>query len=299
MKILLTGVSGFIGGHLFSSLVETFGQDSVVALTSKKLSYVDCVVYKSVDHFGLDKNKFDDITNIIHAGAFTPKDSQQANGINLCNGNIEYTKELLSFSYSSLVKFINISSSDVYRNKDAPISEESEIKPISLYGYSKLYCEEMVKYFGRQKNIEFINLRLGHVYGPGEEKYKKVLPVTVQNILEGKPLELWGDGSDLRSFIFIKDVVRTIVNALTSDAKNIDINVVSGSPISIKDILDKVIEISGKKVEINQRVSDYQKRDLVFDNKVLLSTVLEKETDLITGLKAEYEYMKYKYENNI
>jgi UDP-glucose 4-epimerase len=299
MKILLTGVSGFIGGHLLSSLVETFGQESVVALTSKKLSYVDCVVYKSVDHFGLDKNKFDDITNIIHAGAFTPKDSQQANCINLCNGNIEYTKELLSFSYSSLVKFINISSSDVYRNKDAPISEESEIKPISLYGYSKLYCEEMVKYFGRQKNIEFINLRLGHVYGPGEEKYKKVLPVTVQNILEGKPLELWGDGSDLRSFIFIKDVVRSIVNALTSDVKNIDINVVSGSPVSIKDILDKVIEISGKKVEINQRVSNHQKRDLVFDNKVLLNTVLEKETDLIIGLKAEYEYMKYKYENNI
>jgi len=137
------------------------------------------------------------------------------------------------------------------------------------------------------------------VYGPGEEKYKKVLPVTIQNILEGKPLELWGDGSDLRSFIFIKDVVRSIVNALTSNAKNIDINVVSGSPISIKDILNKVIEISGKNVEINQHVSNPQKRDLVFDNKVLLSTVLEKETDLITGLKAEYEHMKYNYENNI
>ena len=299
MKILLTGASGFVGGHLLKSLIETFGQDSVVALTSKKLSCVDCVVYKSVDHFGLGKNKFDDITNIIHLGAFTPRDAKQANSINLCNGNIEYTKELLFFSYSSLVRFINISSIDVYRKKDGPISEKSETTPISLYAYSKLYSEEMVKHFGSQKNIKLINLRLGHVYGPGEEKYKKVLPVAIQNILEGKPVELWGDGSDLRSFIFIKDVVRSIINALSTDAKNIDINVVSGSPISIKDILDKLIEISGKKVEINQRALNYQKRDMVFDNKVLLSTILEEETNLKTGLKAEYEYMKYNYENNI
>lgn len=299
MKVLLTGASGFIGGHVLISLIEDFGKDSVVALTSKQIPGVNCLVYKDVSNFGLAGNVFDGITHIIHAGAFTPKDTLQSNSVACCFYNISFVKELLSFEYINLARVVNLSSLDVYSTTSKTLTETSEVKPISLYGSSKLYCEEMIKHFASQKTIDFVNLRIGHVYGPGEEKYKKVLPVAMQNILEGKPLDLWGDGSDLRSFIFIKDVVRSIVNSLNSDAKNLDINVVSGAFISIKELLSKVIEVSGKNVEVNQRDSNHQKRDLVFDNKRLLSTVLDEETGFVDGLKVEYEYMKDKYENNI
>ena len=157
----------------------------------------------------------------------------------------------------------------------------------------------MVKAFSEQRDVNYINLRIGHVYGPGEEKYKKVLPIAIQNILENKPLELWGDGSDLRSFIFIDDVVQSILNSLKSAVSNIDINIVSGVAISIKDLLNKVIKVSNQSVKVNKRESSHQKRDLVFDNSLLLQTILDKETDLMHGLKIEYEYMKKKYENHI
>lgn len=299
MKVLLTGASGFIGSHLLKLLINKLGTESVIALTSKDIPNINCIIYDTIQDFGLDKNQFDDITHVIHAGAFTPKDMNQANDIKQCFGNIEFTTELLSYNYINLKKIINLSTLDVYESTAETLSEYSKIQPVSLYGSSKLYCEEMVKAFTKQRELEYLNLRVGHVYGPGEEKYKKVLPIAIQNILQDKPLELWGDGNDLRSFIFIQDVVQAIVNSLKASVKNKDINIVSGVAVSIKELLEKTIKVSGKNVTINQRESNHKKRDLVFDNSLLLATLLDKEIDLLEGLDIEYQYMKERYEPNI
>lgn len=299
MKVLVTGASGFIGAHLLVHLVKRLGSGSVVALTSNKIPSVKSIVYDSFRDFGLHKKQFDDITHIIHAGAFTPRNADQANDIEKCYGNIGFTAELLSYNFINLKKFINLSTLDVYADTTETLSEQSKVDPVSLYGSSKLYCESMIKAFSKQRELDCLNLRIGHVYGPGEEKYKKVLPIAIRNILENKPLELWGDGSDLRSYIFILDVVKAVANSLESPIKNKDINIVSGVAVSIKDLLEKVIEVSGKKVTINQSKSEHKKRDLVFDNSLLLSTLLDKETDLLKGLEIEYQYMKEKYESSI
>lgn len=299
MKILLTGASGFIGSHVLTGLIEALGKESIVVLTSKEIPSVNCVQYKTYKEFGLNTDFFDDITHIIHAGAFTPKDSKSSNDLDACFSNIEYLKELLSFKLMSLTRFINLSTLDVYAFTTEVLSEESVIKPISLYGSSKFYCEEMVKYFSHKKGVDYINLRIGHVYGPGEEKYKKVLPISIQRILEDKNVEVFGDGSELRSLIFISDVVDSIINAIKAPLSNINVNVVSGVSISIKELLSKLIEISGKPIDIEQKESNHEKRNLVFNNDLLLNTLLKNETDLMNGLKAEYEYMKEKYENSI
>lgn len=299
MKILLTGASGFIGGKLLAALIEKYGSNAVIALTSKKITGVNCLVYKSFSDFGLDSDCFNEITHVIHAGAFIPKDAQQANNINMCFESINYTKVFLSYEFKSLLKLINISTIDVYASIEDELSEGSKVEPVSLYGSSKLYCEEMVKAFSAQRNISYMNLRIGHVYGPGEEKYKKVLPIAIKNIIENNPVELWGDGSDLRSFIFIEDVIESILNSLEVSEENLDINVVSGNSVSIHDLLHKIIEVSGKQVQLHKRSSNHKKRDLVFDNSLLLKILLKEETDLMQGLKTEYDYIKNNYENNI
>lgn len=299
MKILLTGASGFIGGRVLTKLIEVYGRESIIVLTSKAIPNVNNTTYKSYKDFGLSKDYFDDVTHIIHAGAFTPKDSDSANDLDACFSNIEYLKELLSFKLINLKRFINLSTLDVYAITTDLISENSIIKPITLYGSSKLYCEEMVKFFTKKNRLDYVNLRIGHVYGPGEEKYKKVLPISICRVLEGKSVEIFGDGSELRSFIYIKDVVESIINAISVSVSNIDINVVSGVSISIKELLLKIIEISNQSISLVQKESNLKKRDLVFNNELLLNTLLGNETDLMDGLKAEYEYMKAKYENYI
>lgn len=299
MKVLLTGASGFIGGHILTALIERYGKSAVLALTSKRINNVNCVTYNSFSDFGLDRSYFNDITHIIHAGAFTPKNAVQSNDLDGAFSNISYANKMLSYELASLKVFVNLSTLDVYASAEQKLSEKSKIEPVSLYGSSKLYCEKMIKFFSEQRSISYMNLRIGHVYGPGEEKYQKVLPVAIRNILEHKPLELWGDGSELRSFIFIGDVVESVLNSLESSEKNLDVNVVSGVAISIRELLSKIIEVSGQQVKINKKDSSHEKRDLLFDNDLLLGTLLKKETDLMEGLKIEYNYMKDKYENNI
>ena len=296
---MLTGASGFIGSHLLSQLTKILGKESVVALTSKKIQNVNCVIYNTIQNFALHNDQFEDVTHIIHAGAFTPKDATQANNIGKCHENLEFTKELLSFNYKKLKRVINLSTLDVYKATSEILSEDSLIEPVSLYGSSKLYCEAMVHAFAKEQELEYLNLRIGHVYGPGEEKYKKVIPIAISNILQDKPLELWGDGSDLRSFIFVQDVVQVIINALEIKVKGRDINVVSGNAVSIKQLLQKIIAISEKSVIVNCRESNHQKRNLIFDNRLLTSTLLEKETEVSEGLKIEYEYIKEKNEYHL
>jgi UDP-glucose 4-epimerase len=299
MKILLTGGSGFIGSKILNKLISNNSTSDVIALTSKQLNNVKCIIYKNINDFGLDKDYFNDITHIIHAGAFIPKNTFEANDQSKCLTNIEYTKELLSFNFKKIEAIIHLSTVDVYASTHNRICENSKIDPISLYGASKFFNEKLVKYYADERGIKHFNLRIGHVYGPGEEKYKKVLPNAIRNVLLNTPIELWGDGSDLRSFIFIDDVVETVINALNTTSDISDINVVSANSISIKDLLTKIIEISGKNLEILQKPSTHKKRDLVFDNTILISNLLKNETDLTEGLKIEYEYMKKLYENNI
>ena len=299
MKILLTGGSGFIGSKILNKLISNNSTSDVIALTSKQLNNVKCIIYKNINDFGLDKDYFNDITHIIHAGAFIPKNTFEANDQSKCLTNIEYTKELLSFNFKKLEAIIHLSTLDVYASTHNRICENSKIDPISLYGASKFFNEKLVKYYADERGIKHFNLRIGHVYGPGEEKYKKVLPNAIRNVLLNTPIELWGDGSDLRSFIFIDDVVETVINALNTTSDISDINVVSANSISIKDLLTKIIEISGKNLEILQKPSTHKKRDLVFDNTILISNLLKNETDLTEGLKIEYEYMKKLYETNI
>ena len=299
MKILLTGASGFIGSRLLKSLIKKYDVESIAVLSSKNIEHIECYKYKSLQDFSINEKSFENITHIIHAGAFIPKEASEANNIEGSNSNIDFTKNLLLYKFKSLQRIINLSTIDVYAASLEKLSERSQINPFSLYGMSKLYCERMIKCFSENFKVDHINLRIGHVYGPGEEEYKKVIPLTIKKILENKQIKLWGDGTELRSFIFIDDVVDSIINSLFTPLNNQNINVVSGNSISILELVNTLISFDNNSHKIQKIKSSHESRDLVFDNTLMLNNILKKEKNLRLGLKIEFEYMKKKYENNI
>lgn len=293
--ILITGASGFIGKHLLDELVSVYGREHILALTSNPLKGCPYLLHHN---YNFSKNYFVEsgyanIETIIHAGAFTPKSGQQANNIDECNTNIFNTSLLLSSNLPELKKIIYLSTLDIYGNDDV-ISENTKVEPVSLYGDSKLYCEKLVMRWAQSNNSIAQILRIGHVYGPGEEAYQKIIPITIQKLLKKQPLQIWGSGKELRSFIYIKDVIKAIISSLTLDESIGAVNVVSAHKVSMESLVEKLITISGEKPEIEYIANSAVARDLVFDNTKMKTFLLQDELPLTDGLAIEWEYMKGK-----
>ncbi|WP_443692714.1 NAD-dependent epimerase/dehydratase family protein [Pseudomonas protegens] len=293
MKILMTGAGGFVGAHLLKRLLLNYGADNVVALTSRELPEAQCVIVPDYDFSKLDKGLFNDVDVLVHAGAFTPKKMQEANDIHLCGLNISVTQALLGFEFAKLKKVLFTSTLDVYAGADL-ISESTPVDPATLYGASKLYGEKMVSAFAIEREISHAILRLGHIYGPGEEAYQKMLPLTISNVVSGRPVQLFGAGEELRSFIYIDDVVTSLMNAVTTELASPIINVVGGNPVTIKALIEMIMSISGQKVDIVSQPVTVKGRDFVFDNSLLKSTLLPSEFNFAQGLAVEIKYMKRK-----
>ncbi len=291
--ILLTGASGFIGNKLLKSIIEKYGVSKIVALTSKPIAGVNYILHNNYyfENNFLYDNGCQEVEIIIHAGAYTPKKSNESNNHLLCNTNIFSTEKLLNSFLPKLKKILFLSTLDVYGD-DELISETSSISPLSLYGYSKLYSEKQIEFWCKEKNIECQILRIGHVFGPGEERYKKIIPVSINKILNKETIQIYGDGLELRSFIYINDVVRAILASIDCPNDVGVINVVGGTSISIKELINLLIKISNTKTNIEYLQKNTLDRNLVFDNSKMTKNLSIIQTPLVDGLVEEFEYMK-------
>lgn len=292
--ILLTGASGFIGKHLLRVISEKYGVDNVLALTSGPIENCRYLLHQN---YTFEKDYFiksgfgSSISVLIHAGAFTPKNSSQANDWQECNKNIINMDRLLKAELPNLKKIIYLSTLDVYGVDDV-ISEESALSPASLYGHSKLYGEHLIRSWGSAEDRTVQILRIGHVYGPGEEAYQKIIPVVMRKIIAGEEIEIFGTGDELRSFIYIGDVVRAIINSIDLTHHAGAVNLVGGLAISIKELVNKIISISGKNSQFKVIATNTPGRNFIFDNRKMKDQLLPLETSLEQGLLEEWSYMK-------
>ena len=291
--ILLTGTTGFIGSYLLDALIEKYGRDQVIVLTSKPTNKCHFILH---NNYNFDKDfffneGFSNIKTIIHAGAFVPKSTTESEDIEKCNSNINNTYALIFAELPSLKNFIFISSVDVYGYENQ-ITENSIEKPISLYGHSKLYCEQLISAWASQNNIKHQILRIGHVYGPGEEKYQKVIPITMQQLFRNEAIQLWGEGKDIRSFIYISDVIQAILKSINLENSSGIINIVGQEQITISELINKIIVISNIPATIDKINSSTQPRDLIFDNKKMKELLHIPNVNLDQGLSLEWDYMK-------
>lgn len=293
MKVLITGASGFIGERLVKAAITKYGRSSVVALSSRPCNYCDTIVYEA-NEFEIKKTDLkllQEVNILLHAGSFTPKSASESNDTKGCTSNIIFTEKLFNLPFLNLEKILYLSTLDVYAHT-ALTTEKTPTLPTSLYGFSKLYCENLTSAHASKKSIKSQILRIGHVYGPGEQQYKKFIPNTFRQILAGKSVELWGDGSDLRSFIYIDDVVHAVLNAVSLKENVGIINIAGSTAKSILQILDLMVIVCNSEFEIIARESSLERRDSVFDTRKCKEWLLPQETDLLTGLRNEYEYLK-------
>lgn len=295
MNLVLTGSSGFVGTALLNAIENDplFHDANIILLSSVPHNRYVTIPYSSYQFSMGDfkKHGIFEIDYFIHLGSFTPKSSISANDIGKCNTNINSTQFLLENLPPITRRFLYISSLDVYGNCEDPlITEHTQANPSSMYGWSKLYCEKMVAAHCQQNEIEFQILRLGHIYGKGEDAYKKIIPQTIRSLISGIPPKLFTTGSEKRCFLHISDCCRIILKSMLIPETVGLLNLVSSSSTTIADVMQLLIEISGKPLAI-QTVEKLQKgNDVVFDAKKLVNLMGKEQVSLRQGLEEEYAY---------
>ena len=219
MRIVVTGAAGFIGSHLSESLA-TMGHEvrAVDCLTDNySAALKDCNVQALRDagsvFFQRDLTKdalfdvLEDVEVIYHLAA-QPGLSETASFDAYLRNNIVATQRLIqtALRLRGLRAFINISTSSVY-GAHATGDEESELKPTSDYGVTKLAAEQLVMAASRERDLPACSLRLFSVYGP-RERPEKLYPRFIGSLLEDREFTLFeGSEKHYRSYTYVDDIV--------------------------------------------------------------------------------------------
>jgi len=272
--IFVTGGAGFIGSTLVDSLLtmgesvtifDNFSNSSIETISHLLDKGASLVKGDLRDYDSLEKNLAGH-NSVIHLAAQIDVVESFLNPEKTLEVNVAGTENVLKACLMQNVKnIIAASSAAVYGiPKKLPLTETSSTIPISPYGQSKLDMEQLIRDFSLKNNLNSICLRFFNVYGKGQtDAYAGVITKFMKNIREDKLLIIFGDGSNTRDFISVKDVVDSIKNAI----KNIDgkrgncYNIASGNFISIFDLANLMLSISEKTLEI--KFSPPRKGDIV------------------------------------
>ena len=258
-KIVVTGVAGFIGSNLADKLLElgaeVIGIDNLYtgrmenidnALKSNKFKF-----YKG-DIRDLDFlfNIFQDVEIIFHQAAFTSVPQSIEMPVTCNDINVNGILNILNAARKrDIEKIVFASSAAVYGNDPSlPKRENMKRFPISPYGVSKLTGEAYMQSYYHIYGLKTTSLRYFNVFGPRQKDspYSGVIAIWFSKITRNEDLVIFGDGSQSRDFIYIKDVINA--NLLATECKIYgDIfNIGLGSPIILSEIAKLILKITNK-----------------------------------------------------
>ena len=309
-NILLTGGAGFIGSHLFERLVNNTNFVIIIdnfssSETEKNLSeltknYEPEKDYKVIKGDLADNSIFStinsDIDIIFHLAATPGVRYSIQNASKVTKNNIISTVNVFENALKMDVeKVVVASSSSVYGNPAyTPVDENHPKSPISPYAVSKLCCEMYADYYFRENNLPVTSLRFYTVYGP-RGRPDMAIRKFFNQIMKNEPINIYGDGSQIRDFTYISDIVDGLVLASETKKSSGEVfNLGCSNPIEVNQLIEKMYKIADS--PRNTQYVEKQKGDveITFSKIDKARTLLQfdPKVNIDEGLKKTYEWQK-------
>jgi len=267
MRILVSGGDGFIGKNLVRSL-HSKGHE-IIVVDNHITSYLTNDKLEMVRHIDtpIEELRFDEIEKvevIFHLASVASPLVYKNDFRNVYNPNVKGTEKLIDLARRDSAKLIYSSTSEVYGMLDDEITEGRGISEDSIsishlltdrsiYPTSKKMGEELVKNFINQ-NGNAVILRLFNVYGPDMDVrnngYGRVIPNFINAIRSGKEIQIFGTGKQIRSFIWIDDIIEALELVMDTPGLPAVLNLGNADPISIFDLAQLLFMLENKQVPI-------------------------------------------------
>ena len=268
MRVLITGGAGFVGSHLAEALLER--GDSVAVIDDLSTGSIDNIAHlKSHPHF---RYTIDTVTNepllaemidqcdtVVHLAAAVGVKLIVEEPVRTIETNVHGTEVVLKIANKKKKLVLIASTSEVYgKSACVPFKEDADLVlgPTSkhrwAYACSKMIDEFLALAYWKERKLPVIVVRLFNTVGPRQTgQYGMVVPSLVKQALDGRPITVFGDGTQSRSFTYVGDVVRAMV-ALIDEPRAVGqvFNIGNGEEISIGNLAVRIKQLTASQSEI-------------------------------------------------
>lgn len=254
----MLGGNGFIGAHLVDGLLDESWPVRIYDRSPNRFRAIPGgaeYVEGEMGNHGLIRSAVEGMDVVFHFVSTTIPKTSNDDPIYDVRSNLVDTLQLLESCVEAGVRKVVFASSGgtVYgRPRKVPITEDHPTDPITSYGIVKLAVEKYLGLFEHLHGLDYAALRISNPYGPFQdpEGQQGAVPVFLNRVRTGRPVTIWGDGSVVRDYLYVSDLVEALKLAAETKTRHKTLNIGSGRGTSLEELLAVIAEVTGERPDV-------------------------------------------------